>query len=1464
MTNPFDWVMDSPFPAPAWEKFRFSSIREMLFATEDDSVRKRPVLVGVVNDRATVVTLADLQTAVGSVGQWCAEQRIAAGERVAVVRLPYASELLVAINTLALMAHGVSVVLPMQTSPDSLRHLIATTKCRYVFAPVDTEGSLHASTQASRIAIETVCKEYYLPEVLTPVTFPFLPEREETPPPAPLSRNVDGEILILTTSSTTGPAKLVRYSERSLLTVAESWRTAGLFGEATTGGPSICPLFSHSMGVRNVLHAIWTRRPTLLIPPEWLEEEPHRVVSLLQSWPPRHITAGPALIQALARLGNTVPEARRALKSLAVIVSSGSAWDDATAGMLSNAQIANAYGMTETQQVLSTLIQPTSAESAASDTSGSSMSLGRPLPGVSVAVRFTDKPSQTGRLFVNSPFKAIGYVGEQDFSEWLDTGDLVRLCDGGLEYVGRDTDDFINLGSGLKLSRRDIEQRYQFLADEFRGMVFQRSAGRMGVVLIAFCGGIDPGDVAFQERIRTLVNSFHDRLLEEINDFDLRHTLLAAIGFVSGDPPRTGPGKIDFARVAREQPDLLEALASPTGRHAYLIEIDPLPLGEDSWCRHLLPYVGQLMRAMNLDVEYVDGAGDSLFRIIDGERTPVLDLVGGFGTNLLGHGRSDLQSTAIDMIRKVPMLDQFSRRSPAAALAKILSDRIGRVTGRRYICLLHSTGAEAVEAALKHALFKWEQSFHEWNDRIRWEFGAESPEIVRDCIRHNEGLLAAWRPLVIASQGAYHGRTLGTLSVMSDESQRSPFARLLGARVLFVSRDDMRSTWETLEQRLASEVLLLRRPIRQGSRIAVDESPYSGIIAAIVEPIQGEGGIFEVPVTWMNAIRDARIPLILDEIQCGLGRSGEFPASPGVVANCYLLGKALGGGIGKISATLVDQADYCKEFDVQTGATFSGDSLSCQVAQKVLEIIERDDIPGRALALGILLREKLESVREEFPQVVRKITGRGAMLGVELGTPSDLPRFLREIVCEQPGYFAASYLLHRHAVRILPTLSAPHVLRVEPSAYLTSAAMDQFVSGLRDYCHRIASSDVLGLVQHLQSEPSVPSAQPSLGKQATESSKDRVRGRRSFQFLQEPPAPGARRIGFIFNPIYPAEELLVEIPELAELAIDQRLELAARIQILLRLRPLEMFSKNLFDGHVWLCGIALPIAPETLDLWNRQGDLRLVRQRLDDALGLATKRGCQTVVFGAQTSVVTASAMSLVAPAGIQVSSGNSFTVGVMLSQIEATRQKICMPRSVRLAVVGATGNIGAAILRWFAQPGRWEGEIVMLGRPGSMSRLNSIRDELVRTNGNQRLRVSQDNKVLQSCDLIIVAVSGAGVVLQSHHVDPNRPVLIADVSQPRAVSATLHLERPNVTTVWAGLVRLPEDRQFRLTPHTPPGTCFACAAEGILMGLEPHPHLELRGEIDPQAIEALLQLGQKHGLIDTTRNVENQLDGEQ
>jgi len=1489
MESDFDWIRHSDFPDPQWRDFRFKTLLEMVCFGKDASNAGRPILIGVVGGQQSIISLADLQLAIRSADRWRVQQNLSVGSRVMLVRLPYCSELVIAVNALALMAIGLSVVLPAEGASEDIENLLMRSGSQRLLYPIDDSGQQF--NRQVTIAADRLCslaQRLELPECSLPVPFPIRgevgSERREfrldqgtiTPDSevegtkmceqldAPKNQTISREVLVLTTSASSGTPKLVRYSERALLTVAESWQAAGFFDREVTGGQSLCPLLSHSMGMRNVLHAVWTRQPTLMIPPEWLQEAPHRALQLLQDWPPNHVTAGPALLDAIAQISKILPEARKALRSLRVVVSSGSAWTHRNATAFAAARVANAFGMTETQQVLSTLLFTQTQSTCSADvvdetcTSGLDQQLGLPLPGVSVAVRFDDPGSSTGCLFVRSGFKATGYVGQDDFGEWLDTGDVVRVVNDQLEYVGRRESDFLSLGTGLKVSIAGLRARYQQLEDEFSCVHFRASPRRVGVSALIYCDSFDPASPELHRRVREQVSALHEQCDVSSADFQLRHVPLVAVGFVSGHPPRLGIGKTNWRAVEEQNSALVEALNDAEGRHPHMTEIEPPTLGEDAWHQSSMPLVGNLMQALKLDVEFNEGLGDRLTIKQNGEQRQILDLVGGYGANLLGHGRSDLKRVAIEALNQIPMLDQGSRRSAASHLAAQLSMRVGRETGRRYVCLLSSTGSEAVETALKHALFKWRRRCDQVNAEIKVEFGAKHPHAVAACCEQNKRRVNEFQPLLIALQGGFHGKTTGALNAMSDESQRTPFDGLLGARTTFIQRSEFSCPTQILDQICSREVVRLQRPHAADPENRVEEVVVSGVFAVIAEPIQGEGGILEVPKSFFEAVNDHDLPLIADEIQCGLGRSGQFLATCGVAADYFLMGKALGGGIAKIAATLVDREVYEDRFDLQTGATFSSDRLACAVASKVIEIIDIEDVPDRARQLGDLLQDRLAVLQRQYPTVVSKVAGRGAMFGIALRLPEDSNRFLKELARSRLGYVAASFLLNRHGIRVLPTLSSPCVLRIEPSVFMSVPDLNLMVRGLADFCTRLAENDVAGLIGHWAYDTLVPSVSGATVGDKSSPATARInnqppqvprRKKSPFSFEHEMPVEGSRRVGFIFNPIYPADELLVEIPELLDLSIEQRMELVWRIQTMMELHPFELFSKNLFRGRVWLCGILLPVTPQVLGQWHRNGTVALVRQRLDEAVMMAARKGCQTVVLGAQTSIVTSNATTVATPPDVQIASGNTFTVASMVTAIEIQRHKRGIPKDVAMGIVGATGNIGSAILRWYAQQDRWKGRLALFGRPGAERRLKTLRDSLVDTTTAEKIDISIDSRGLRECGLIVVAVGGEGIVVEARHVHPTDNVLIADVSQPRAISPTLESERPQAKVIQGGLVRLNQDRRFRLTPHTPAGTCFACAAEAILMGLEPHA-MQLHGEVDAEAVEIMHALGEKYGML--------------
>ena len=225
----------------------------------------------------------------------------------------------------------------------------------------------------------------------------------------------------------------------------------------------------------------------------------------------------------------------------------------------------------------------------------------------------------------------------------------------------------------------------------------------------------------------------------------------------------------------------------------------------------------------------------------------------------------------------------------------------------------------------------------------------------------------------------------------------------------------------------------------------LDETSFVNVAACFYEPIQGEGGVVPVPDGYARALREATaragVPLVIDEIQSGMGRTGTFLASQpsGVVGDYYLLSKSLGGSLAKISAMLVDRSRYDREFGYLHTSTFVEDDFSSAIALEALDVLRGDDLLSRAREKGDALRAKLVLVQKRFPKQVRSIRGRGLMLGVEFDDQATSPSPFLRVAAAQGllGYLLSGYLLRVHRVRMAPTLSSPGTIRIQPSAYIS-------------------------------------------------------------------------------------------------------------------------------------------------------------------------------------------------------------------------------------------------------------------------------------------------------------------------------------------------------------------------------------------------------------------------------------------
>jgi predicted acetylornithine/succinylornithine family transaminase len=319
-------------------------------------------------------------------------------------------------------------------------------------------------------------------------------------------------------------------------------------------------------------------------------------------------------------------------------------------------------------------------------------------------------------------------------------------------------------------------------------------------------------------------------------------------------------------------------------------------------------------------VTFVRGEG---VRLYDADGREYLDLLSGIGVASLGHAHPGLARAIAEQAGTLVHTSNLFFHPLQGELA----ERLARLSGlpRAFFC---NSGTEAVEACLKFARRYW---------YTRGEPRAE----------------------IIALDNSFHGRTLGALSVTSNEHYRAPFEPLLPG-VRFVPPDDPKALLAAASRSTA---------------------------AIILEPIQGEGGVrpltqaFATAVTEVSSTTGALI--IADEVQSGLGRTGYPFYAPvlGLHPQLIAIGKALGGGFPVGAALLSEEVAGTIKFG-DHGSTYGGNLLACRAALCFLDELD-SGLLGRIVRVGEHLERALRALAAKHP-LVKEVRGSGLIWGLEL------------------------------------------------------------------------------------------------------------------------------------------------------------------------------------------------------------------------------------------------------------------------------------------------------------------------------------------------------------------------------------------------------------------------------------------------------------------------------------------------
>jgi acetylornithine/succinyldiaminopimelate/putrescine aminotransferase/predicted amino acid dehydrogenase len=796
----------------------------------------------------------------------------------------------------------------------------------------------------------------------------------------------------------------------------------------------------------------------------------------------------------------------------------------------------------------------------------------------------------------------------------------------------------------------------------------------------------------------------------------------------------------------------------------------PVPLGTNpdvvaAYAHHCRPELARMLHSLSLDAVYERAEGDYLWQRRGEKLVKVLDLVGGFGTNFFGHYHPDLVAEERRLTeQRVPFLAQGSCRPGAARLAKELCERAGD-----YVVIFTNSGAETVEAALKHVM------------------------------------LERSKPLVLAVRGAFHGKTTGAIQLTY--AYREPYAHL-GPEVRFLDMNDP-ADWRDAE------------------------SGLDHVAAIFIEPILGEGGVRPLPaafVTWLKKVQsETDIPIVADEIQTGFYRAGSFLASQamGLEPDYICMSKALGGGLAKIGALMIRRERFIEEFSIKHTSTFAEDDRGCFLAVKAMEIAERDQLGARAEETGAYVMQRLREIQARFPGLIKDVRGRGLMVGVELHDISDSPSNAIRMLCQQEflGYLAAAYLLNVHCIRVAPTLSERFTLRLQPSAYIERKELDRFLHALEMFCRALEAADV----PHLTGYQVGCAAGPIVDYSSRRLSR------------REPPRTD-NRVAFIGHLLQPEHAVLWDASLIA---------LAPRLAEFME-RPSHILQGSIYDqlhvqsttgSEVHLSYIGLDLTPKQIMQGIYARDTQWMMDKIENAVELARENGCRIVGLGAYTSILSGNCKRIKTP-GTILTSGNSLTVGMAIEAVkQAARENGIELREARLAILGATGNIGATLALMLAPQ---VASTILIVRDLESPRVKSMMEELGGAAGG--LEVTDDLHALRKCNVVAAASNSPDPLICAEHL-ADGPVVVCDVAVPADVSPDVAAEKPMATVIRGGLVKLPHNHDFVIAGlDLDPGYAYACMAETLLMGLEGVSEPVSFGPIRPEGVRWALEAAQKHG----------------
>ncbi|PXX28327.1 aminotransferase class III-fold pyridoxal phosphate-dependent enzyme [Arenibacter sp. ARW7G5Y1] len=1425
----------------------------LLFEELPDRRADAKIIYGHIAEKAVNITLGELRAVTCYLFKRFEINNIKYGDTVLLANLDTCCEVYTALLFIALTSYGVKVFLPMYLERKDLTHWKHKVDFSKIILP---SSELLKRTKNKRYKKNlTALEQFGFDENIT-----FLDgsnvfdidglliqaSKLSSTDDLAYAKKIVSKVLpndialLITTSGTSGPSKIVVYNHESFILNISAWKEAGLYNVDKLGGRGFTPLFAHTMGIRYFLNAIFTGQPIILINTDWFAEKPEAVHYFFKKFKPEHITAGPAVFNLLIEMCRVFPSLKATLRlNLKTIVSSGTSSDIEVLKKMEqifNVKTHNAFGTTETQQITSTVL-----------CNSQNNFLGKPFPGVSIGLKKIDENDHY-RLYIKSRYAASWSIGHEKTvikNRFVYLGDIVIYKNNQLEYLKRERVDFFNDEFGVKIPITKVHDYYHELFEQGLHINLYPLKFNPGLAAIVFFDSsknnkIQSINTSETKKLGRLFEKINTKLLRELEPMEFSHRTIQRFALCDLQAVKNSKGLISEHKIKTLHGELITALTNDNLPIGKIYEIQALDDSESKYEKYHNPYVGKVLDILEMNLSYIKAKGDYLYPEGYYDFKTILDLTGGYGTNLIGHNNKKLVEHAIGFLSssRIPLSDQMSNQGTPAKLAEKLDEQLSKSTGKSYYTLFGSTGSEVVEMALHHAYLEWKERLEKFEDNQRVQFAHLDGDLFRKVAQSNRSVIEETRLAFITNRDGFHGNSLGARSLMGENEKKTKFQRLFSIKSHYVddAKEDIIQQVETI---VNQNTLHLCQLYLENGELKKEMFQFPSVIGAILEPIIGEGGIREINPLLPKVLTSYDFPVIFDEIQSGLGRSGTFLASENFVGHYYLFAKALGGNIAKISSISIQKDRYIKEFGKLYISTFSGGAFACSLARENLDIIEKENVPSIAAKKGKLIKQQLMEIGNRFPSIIESVQGKGLMIGIKFSsnTKSLFPRLMKQK--KVLGYVLSSYLLRNHGLRILPSISAPNTLRIEPSIHISEKDIQKMSSGLNELCLLLKNEDYYTLLKHLmQNDPFLDNkgATPSLGFMRTDI---------------EPPAINATQVGFVAHFAYPMEEMRMLFKSLTKASDTGLLLLFSKLAGLLEMEPFILNAKNLYNGKIHLTTVVLPLDSASMEKFHRTASRKKIIHKIQKGVDLAAMVGSKYISLGGYNSILSGNGKTILAPEGTKVLTGNTLTSVIGYANFKQhILSFLDINEPITIGIVGAMGNIGKILaMRLYRDKELNVSQILLVGN--NLKRLQNLEKEIKSNSPDKHMDIipSVDLRDLKKCDGILVAVNTNDPIININHMSTTKKIVISDLSVPTALSADLR-DFPNICiTPFSASIKLEEDPEQLTTSCSPRGTALCCLAEAILNGLEEIP-VQLWGEITIDGFERVEKVAKKYGFI--------------